>query len=155
MIVSTSKDGVCVELHGKEQLWSMRAKISVPRDTITDIRFEPRFNNWRKWEVRMPGTHAPKLLLAGSYWTEEGWDFMYIKHPVGFLKPRVSDVLVIETNQDRYKRVILSMTPDKAAEIVKWWGKKPASKAKPKAKPAAPKKPKKKRIRKLLRRKAK
>lgn len=128
MNITTSEQGLRIELHGREQIWALRAKVEVPRDTIKDVRFEPEFRSWRKWEVRMPGTHAPKLLLAGSYWTEEGWDFMYIKRPVGFINPRVDNVLVIETDQNRYCRVIVSIDPEEAKQIVRWWQKKPTKK---------------------------
>jgi hypothetical protein len=124
MIITTEKDKICLELHGSEQLWALRAKISVPRDTITDVRFESVFKDWRKWEVRMPGTSAPKLLVAGSYWTEEGWDFLYVKRPRGLVKPAVENVLVIETDQNRYRRVIVSYDQKDADKIVKWWHKK-------------------------------
>jgi hypothetical protein len=103
----------------------LRAKISLPKKDITSIHFEPSFSDWRKWEVRMPGTHAPRLLLAGSYWTEEGWDFMYIRRPQrGLFKPEVENVLVIETDQNRYRRVIVSYGAKDADKIVKWWKKK-------------------------------
>lgn len=123
MTLNTDKNGLSIELHGKEQLWAMRAKIAVPLETITNIMFEPKFRNWRKWQVRMPGTHAPRLLLAGSYWTEEGWDFLYIKRPVRFINPLVFDVLVIETDQNRYARIILSSDEAEAKNIIDWWKK--------------------------------
>lgn len=128
MKVFTDKDEVCVELHGREQFWALRAKIHIPREVITSIRFEESFQDWRKWQVRMPGTHAPRLLLAGSYWTEEGWDFLYIRRPAGFINPRVDNVLVIETEQDRYKRVIVSCDEADSQAIVTWWKKKPKKK---------------------------
>lgn len=87
----------------------------------------------------MPGTHAPKLLLAGSYWTEEGWDFLYVKRPRGILSPRVENVLVIETDQNRYSRVIVSIEPEESGQLLKWWlkvSKKTAAKPKPASKPA-------------------
>ena len=125
MTITANDSGICVELHGKEQFWALRAKVSVSRDTITDIQFAPQFQDWRKWEVRMPGTHAPGRLLAGSYWTEEGWDFLYIKKPVGYSKPKVENVIVIATKQDRYKRLILTTDKETASGIIKWWKKKP------------------------------
>src|SRR5690554_2149773 len=100
MKVFTDKKDICIEMHGREQLWAVRAKVRVPVDTIKDIRFEEKFQDWRKWQVRMPGTHAPRLLLAGSYWTELGWDFLYIKRPSRFINPMVFNVLVIETDQN-------------------------------------------------------
>lgn len=128
MHITTNDQGLRVELRGREQIWALRAKVDVPLDTIKDLRFEEQFQDWRKWEVRMPGTHAPKLLLAGSYWTEEGWDFMYVKRPIGFINPRVENVLVIETDQNRYCRVIVTMDPEEARKIVKWWQQKSAKK---------------------------
>ena len=123
MILATNESGLRVELHGREQLAALRAKIDVPLACIKDVRFEPTFQSWRKWEVRMPGTAAPKLLLAGSYWTEEGWDFLYVKRPHGLIKPVVDNVLVIETDQNRYTRVIVSCDPAEAKRIIKWWDK--------------------------------
>lgn len=121
MIIINNKEAVTIELHGKEQFWALRAKITVPLDAITDIRFESLFQDWRKWEIRMPGTHAPKLLLAGSYWTEEGWDFLYIKRPTGYVKPRAQNVLVIETTEQKYRRVIVTSDKKTVEGLQKWW----------------------------------
>lgn len=123
MKIATTKDSVYIELHGKEQFWSLRAKVTIDLKTITDIRYEAEFQDWRKWEVRMPGTHAPRVLLAGSYWTEDGWDFMYIKRPSKFINPMVYNVLVIETTENRYSRVIVSSNTETGKKIVNWWNK--------------------------------
>ena len=127
MTLTTNNEGICLELHGREQLWALRAKINVLSDTITDIQFMPLFSDWHKWEIRMPGTSIPGKLLAGSYWTEEGWDFLYIKSPRGFNKPLVDNVLVIETKQERYKRIIISSDLAESSGIIKWWKTKKIS----------------------------
>lgn len=123
MILTTNGTGLRVELHGHEQVWAMRAKVDIPRETIQAIRFEPVFSDWRKWEVRIPGTAVPRLLFSGSYWTEDGWDFLFIKRPRGIVRPVAHSVLVIETDQNRYKRIILSLDETEAKRIIKWWGK--------------------------------
>ncbi|MDB5183252.1 MAG: hypothetical protein JWO47_1036 [Candidatus Saccharibacteria bacterium] len=124
MIITTEEDGLCVILHGREQLWALRAKLQINRDDILNISFVGMFDDWRKWEVRMPGASIPGRLLAGSYWTEEGWDFVYVVNPRGFVKPKADNVLVIETDQTRYKRIILSYDTAEAKRIVAWWKKK-------------------------------
>ena len=124
MTITTDRSGLSIILHGREQLWAVRAKVSVPRENIKSIRFEPSFRDWRKWEIRMPGASIPGHLVAGSYWTEEGWDFLYIKDPRGFMKPQADNVLVIETTENRFCRIILSYDPVEAAKIVKWWNKR-------------------------------
>lgn len=123
MKILTSDEGIKVVLHGREQLLSLRAKVVAPIKSITNISFKEMFDDWKKWQIRMPGTNAPKLLLAGSYWTEDGWDFIYAKRPIGFIKPKLNNVLVIETDQDRYNRIILSYPEDDASQIISWWKK--------------------------------
>jgi hypothetical protein len=123
MTIVTKPDCIQIELHGKEQFFALRAKVEVPREVITDIQFHEKFQTWRKWEVRMPGTGAPRLLLAGSYWTEEGWDFLYIKKPHGLIKPVADNVLVITTTQSRYTRLIVSCSSADAKRIIGWWKK--------------------------------
>ncbi len=121
MTITTDQNGLSIILHGREQVWSLRAKVTIPRDTIKNIHFETLFEDWRKWEIRMPGASIPGHLVAGSYWTEEGWDFLYIIDPRGFVKPKADNVLVIETDQNRYARVIISYDPKDAPKIIKWW----------------------------------
>jgi hypothetical protein len=123
MQIMTDKDDLSVVLHGKEQLWAIRARVKVPKSTILSVRFEPKFQDWRKWEVRIPGTHIPRVLMAGSYWTEEGWDFLYVKKPRGLRKSRLENVLVVETDQNRYRRLIVSCDSKQADKIIKWWQK--------------------------------
>jgi hypothetical protein len=124
MTITTDEDGLYVILHGREQLWALRAKLQINRDDITNIRYMGVFDEWCKWEVRMPGASVPGHLVAGSYWTEEGWDFVYIIDPRGFVKPKADNVIVIETDQSRYKRIILSYDKVEAERIITWWKKK-------------------------------
>lgn len=124
MIVQTDPEKFFVELHGKEQVAALRAKVCAPKETITSIRFVPVFEEWRKWQMRMPGTYAPQLLMAGSYWTEEGWDFIYAKRPKGFYKPRLENVLVVETTENKFRRIIVGCDEAKAQEIIAWWQNK-------------------------------
>ena len=124
MNIAADSTGVCLVLHGREQLWALRAKIVIPKKDIVGVAYVPEFNDWHKLEVRLPGASIPGKLVAGSYWTEEGWDFLYIKNPRGFLKPKADNVLVIETNQNRFKRIIVSTDATTAAGILAWWKSK-------------------------------
>lgn len=112
-----------IELHGREQIWALRAKIEVVKKDIQLLEYRDTFANWRKWEVRLPGTGMPGKLIAGSFWTEEGWDFLYLTNPHGWVEPFVHNVLYIETNQQKFKRIIISCTPDEAAPVVAWANK--------------------------------
>jgi len=118
---STTKDELSIELHGREQLWALRARVRINREDIVSIKYQKNFKDWRKWEVRMPGASIPGHLVAGSYWTEEGWDFIYVTDPRGLYKPLADNVLVVETKLDRYKRIIVSMPSKEANNITNWF----------------------------------
>ncbi len=120
MIFRTDKDSLTIELHGKEQFFAIKAKVVIRKKDIQTIDFRETFHEWRKWEVRAPGAGIPKHLIAGSFWTEEGWDFLYLTNPHGFVNPLVNNVLYIETNQNKFKRVVVSCDPVEAQKIIKW-----------------------------------
>lgn len=126
MYFAETNGSLTLILEGKEQIATLKAKVVLPRKSIKNMQFMPVFKEWRNWQVRMPGTYAPKLLMAGSYWTEEGWDFVYAKKPRGFVKPELHEVLVVETDLNRYRRVIVAIPKKRAEELVTWWksGKK-------------------------------
>ena len=119
----TTPQSLVIELQGKEQLWALKAKIEVTKKDIKLLEFRDIFANWRKWEVRLPGTGMPGKLIAGSFWTEEGWDFLYLTNPHGWVEPFVHNVLYIETKQQKLKRIIISCTPEEAVPIVAWANK--------------------------------
>lgn len=116
----TDKKAVTIELHGREQLWALKAKIQVNKKDIIKVEYLDVFNDWRKWEVRLPGTGLPGKMVAGSFWTEEGWDFLYLTNPHGWLNPFVHNVLYIETKQQKYKRIIISCSLDDAKAVITW-----------------------------------
>ena len=117
----TTNDSIAFILEGAEQVLAFRAKIKVDKSDITSINWYDRFNEWPSLQVRMPGSYLPSWVMAGSYWNEEGWDFVLAKKPKGLVQPLLFDVLVIETSKDKYKRIILKMTKDKAQTIINWW----------------------------------
>lgn len=117
----TQANSLDIELQGYEQIWALKSKITILKQSITEILFLSEFNDWRKWEVRLPGTGMPGKLVAGSFWTEEGWDFLYLKNPKGWLNPIVHNVLYIETTNKKYHRIIVTTAENDAKNIITWW----------------------------------
>lgn len=109
-----------IELEGREQIWALKTKINIPKKSITSILFLSEFKDWRKWEVRLPGTGLPGKLVAGSFWTDEGWDFLYLKNPKGWLNPIAHNVIYIETTLNKYHRIIVSSNASQAKILQTW-----------------------------------
>jgi hypothetical protein len=113
-----------IELEGQEQLWALKTQIDIPKKHILYAEWCEYFDEWKKYELRLPGTYAPGLIVAGSFWTESGWDFLYITHPKGFTNPVVKQVLVIETDLEKYRRVILSIDHTEASKVLTWMNRR-------------------------------
>lgn len=124
MYTMTTADSITFVMEGSEQVLSLRAKISVNRKDITKVSWHDRFSDWPKMQVRMPGTYLPRWIMAGSYYSDEGWDFVLAKKPKGMMQPVLFDVLVVETKLDRYKRIIIRTDKAKADEVISWWKNK-------------------------------
>lgn len=121
MYTTTTTKDLTFILEGTEQVLAFKAKVSVSREDITNITWYDRFNDWPSLQVRMPGSYLPAWIMAGSYWNEDGWDFVLAKKPKGMLQPTLFDVLVVETNKTKYKRIILRMKEPEAQNIIDWW----------------------------------
>ena len=124
MYTQTTNRSITFILEGIEQVLALRAKISVEKKDIVSVNWYDKFNDWPDMMVRMPGSYLPAWVMAGSYWNDEGWDFVLAKKPKGLLSPILFDVLVVETNKQRYKRIILKMKQDKAEGVIAWFESK-------------------------------
>jgi hypothetical protein len=124
MYTVTTIDSLTFILEGTEQVLAFRAKINIARKDIISIKWHDKFNDWPSLNVRMPGSYLPSWIMAGSYWNEEGWDFVLAKKPKGMLQPILFDVLVLETSKPKYKRVIMRMEKAKAKSLIEWWKNK-------------------------------
>lgn len=119
--VTTPKE-LSIILDRREQLAAFKAKIVISKSDIADLAWHDVFSDWRRWEVRLPGASIPRRLIAGSYWTEAGWDFLYLRRPVGLRAPRVTDVLVITlNNHHKYQRIAVSAEYSDFKLIKKWF----------------------------------
>jgi hypothetical protein len=124
MYTLTTNNSLTFILEGAEQVLAFRAKVKIDKSDITNINWYEKFNTWPSMQVRMPGSYLPSWVMAGSYYSDEGWDFVYAKKPKGLMQPILFDVIAVETTNDRYRRVIVKMTQEAADEIIKWWNTK-------------------------------
>lgn len=121
MYTVTTTDSLSFILEGTEQILSFKAKVSVNRDDIVSIMWHEKFNDWPDLLIRMPGSYLPAWLMAGSYWSDDGWDFVLAKKPKGLTQPLLFDVLVVTTKLQRYRRIIIRMPKKKAQSVLDWW----------------------------------
>lgn len=121
MYTTFTNDTATFVMEGSEQVLSLRARVKVDKSTIKSIKWLSKFNDWPSLQIRMPGSYLPSWIMAGSYWSDDGWDFVLAKKPKGLMRPILFDVMVIETTENRYRRVIIRTTKEKVDEVLSWW----------------------------------
>ena len=65
---------------GLSQLWALRRRITVPVSAIRRVRrAAPGVARgwWKGW--RLPGTHLPGVIVAGSYLRDGEWEFWDVR----------------------------------------------------------------------------
>lgn len=78
MVDFSVRDGVLeVRVLGPGKLWALKSRIRVPVACIRGVRHDPEAARklWKGW--RLPGTHIPGLITAGTYYRsgqKEFWD---------------------------------------------------------------------------------
>ena len=121
MYFTTTTSTLSFILEGSEQVTALRAKVSIDKDDIESIVWHEAFQEWPSWHMRMPGSYLPKWVMAGSYWGDDGWDFVRARKRKGMIKPLLHNVLVITTKKEKFRRVIVQGKNESFKEIESWW----------------------------------
>lgn len=97
--ITKEGDSFIFQVQGWHQLWAFKNKITVPSDKILDIHQDLTHLN-SNFDLRMPGTHVPYLIKAGTYYNKgkkNFWDVCKRQNSIVVeLKDCAYDNLVIE-----------------------------------------------------------
>lgn len=114
MEIAFENDEMVVRLGPLEKLAALRGKaLRVPRTAIRKVKRSLPPSTWK--QLRVPGTHIPGLLKAGSYYTDRGWEFWYVtragrRHP-----------LTVELEGQPYRYLVLGLKSDATADRIEAW----------------------------------
>lgn len=107
-----------IKLEGFEQVWALKRRIQIPRDTVLDVDFlaqEPAMQDYRGF-LRFPGTAIPGYFLAGSYNRQKKHEFWYVRmHQPGVL------VITLKQGSLNYDKIRVTSTPEIAQSVADWW----------------------------------
>ncbi len=106
MHVTVTEQCLEIQLEPMERVWGchVSGKIEIPLADIQSFSAERPESHWR--ELRAPGTYVPGLIKAGTYYSDLGRAFWY-------LRPG-QDCLCLDLREGYYKRVVLGS--DKAGQ---------------------------------------
>jgi len=79
--IRVEPEEVVVEVKGWHQLWALKRKITFPRAALRSVRplSASEAHGWWKG-LRMPGTHVPGVIVAGTYRQNGAWHFWDVSH---------------------------------------------------------------------------
>lgn len=96
------------DVRGLHKLWALKSRIEVPRRRVVGARHDPGVARgwWKGW--RMPGTHVPGLITAGTYYLHGERVFWDVRD--------ASRAVVVELDGHAYDRLVIEVE-DPAAVV--------------------------------------
>jgi hypothetical protein len=93
-------------IKGLHKLWALKSQLNIPAAHI--IKAYPNTDKL-KWffGLKMPGTHIPGIITAGTYWVKDGTIFCDVSD--------TSKSIVVELQDEHYKRLIIEVEDVDAA----------------------------------------
>ena len=102
MRLEISNGKLRIDFGDLEKALAIRGCFEIPLQNITKAGTEAHRTGWE--ETRAPGTHLRGATKAGTYYTPRGKEFWYVTD---------KGVLVLELENEPYKRIILSIGGNK------------------------------------------
>lgn len=94
------------EVKGIHKLWAFKSQLTIPVEHVANAYPNQESVNWIAG-LRMPGTHIPGLITAGSYVERNGTIFYDVSDP--------KKSIVIELIDEHYKKLIIEVENVEAA----------------------------------------
>ncbi len=104
--IEKQADNFVFEVKGLHKLWALKSQISIPKENIITAYPNKENLNWIMG-LRMPGTHIPGLITAGTYILKDGTIFCDVSD--------YKKSIVVELKDEYYKRLVIEVEDVEAA----------------------------------------
>ena len=109
--IRVAGDTVIFEVQGLDKLWAMKSSLEIPVENIRGVRADASIaKGWWKG-LRLPGTHIPGVIIAGTFYQDGKRIFWDVKSP--------EKTIVIDLADDRYDQLIVEVeSPEEAVRMI-------------------------------------
>ena len=106
--VMITREAAVFEVLGWHKFLAAKSRIVVPLANLRGVRADPNVNiGWRQgW--RIPGTHIPGLIVAGTFYQRGRRIFRDVVHPEG--------AIIIDLVKHRYDQLVVEV-PDPTSAV--------------------------------------
>lgn len=98
--IEKKADSFVFEVKGLHKLWALKSEISIPKENIITAYPNQENLNWLIG-LRMPGTHIPGLITAGTYIVKDGTIFCDVTDH--------KKSIVVELKDKHYKKLVIEV----------------------------------------------
>ena len=104
--LSVERGDLVLEIRGWSKLWALKKQLRVPLAEIRAVQRDPQAaKGWKGW--RMPGTHIPGVIAAGTFYRRTGREFWDVRSG--------SEAVTIELDRGKYRRVVVDVADPESA----------------------------------------
>lgn len=107
--VALNGDKLVFNVNGSHKLWALKSRLEIPRANIRGARRDPTVvRGWKGW--RLPGTHVPGLITAGTFYLDGKRIFWDVSNP--------ENAVVIDLSDDDYNELVVEVAdPDAVVRL--------------------------------------
>jgi hypothetical protein len=92
---------LAVAVRGWSRLWALKSQLRLPLSHVRAVRWDPSVARgwWKGW--RLPGTHIPGVIVAGTYYRDGAREFWDVRGG--------GNAVVVELERDPYARIVVEV----------------------------------------------
>ncbi len=99
--ITFSEGKLILEVRGADKLWALKSSLEIPLEHIAGIRTDTEIAKGWWHGLRMPGTHIPGVITAGTFYQDGNRIFWDVHHP--------ERVVVLDLKDERYQQLIVEV----------------------------------------------
>ncbi len=109
--VEVTAEKVIVHVEGADQFWALKSQVELPLAHVVGAEIDPATaEEWNQWYLglRIPGTHVPGVIAAGTFYHHGELVFWDIHHP--------EKAITLRLAHEKYGRLVIEVD-DPAATV--------------------------------------
>ncbi len=109
--ISKEENNFHFKVEGLHKLWALKSQLTIPiQNVVRAYQNRDALNGWWKG-IRMPGTHVPGLITAGTFYQSGGkifWDVV-----------NKDNAIIIDLEDENYSKLIIEVdNPSEAIDFI-------------------------------------